>query len=84
VSRLSSEGPQSITRLSAHEKVTRQAVTKHLRVLALAGVARSARVGRETVWQLDGARLLSAKTDLEQISAQWDSALARLQKFVED
>jgi DNA-binding transcriptional ArsR family regulator len=83
VYRLSAEGPQSITHLSANEKVTRQAVTKHLRVLAQAGVARSSRVGREAVWQLDPAKLLSARADLERISAEWDVALARLQQFVE-
>ena len=83
VSRLSSQGPQSITRLSANERVSRQAVTKHLQVLARAGVARSSRIGRETVWQLDAAKLLRARTDLERISAQWDVALGRLRKFVE-
>ena len=82
VHRLSAEGPQSITRLCANEKVTRQAVTKHLRVLAQAGIARSSRVGREAVWQLSPARLLSARADLERISAEWDVALARLQQFV--
>lgn len=83
VRHLSAEGPQSIMRLSANERVTRQAVTKHLRVLARAGVARSSRIGREAVWRLDPARLLIAGADLERISSQWDLALARLQQFVE-
>ncbi len=53
VSRLSDDGPMSITRLTARFHVTRQAITKHRRYLAL-------------------------------ISKQWDNALHRLRKFVED
>jgi DNA-binding transcriptional ArsR family regulator len=63
--------------------VSRQAVTKHLQVLARAGVARSSRIGREAIWRLDPARLLIARADLERISSQWDLALVRLQRFIE-
>lgn len=43
VTRLCGEGPLSITRLTAGERVTRQAVSKHLRALEKAGLARSSR-----------------------------------------
>ena len=73
----------SITRLTAGSKVTRQAITKHLRVMQQAGLVRSARHGRESVWQLDRRRLEDARRYLDLISKQWDSALSRLRDFVE-
>jgi len=83
VTRLSTEGPLSITRLTIGRGVTRQAVTKHLHVLAQAGLAHSSHVGREHIWELEPRPLLTAREWLNQISAQWDEALARLQRFVE-
>ncbi len=73
----------SITKLTAGSKVTRQAITKHLRVMEAAGLVRSARHGRENVWQLDQRRLEDARYCLDLISKQWDNALGRLRKFVE-
>jgi DNA-binding transcriptional ArsR family regulator len=83
VDRLSAEGPLSITRLTADSSVTRQAVTKHLRVLAEAGLTRSTHVGRETIWELEPRPLQAAGQYLDEISAQWDAALSRLQALVE-
>ena len=84
VSRLCDDGPLSITRLTAGSKVTRQAITKHLRVMEQAGLVRSARRGRESVWRLDMQRLEDARRYLDLISKQWDDALGRLREFVED
>jgi len=84
VSRLCDDGPMSITRLTAGSNVTRQAITKHLRVMKEAGLVRNARHGRESVWQLDQRRLEDARRYLDLISKQWDDALGRLRKFVED
>ncbi len=84
VSRLCDHGPMSITRLTAGSNVTRQAITKHLRVMEEAGLVRSARHGRESVWQLDQRRLEDARHYLDLISKQWDHALDRLRKLVED
>ncbi|MEO5816077.1 MAG: metalloregulator ArsR/SmtB family transcription factor [Gemmatimonadaceae bacterium] len=84
IMRLSSGGPGSITHLSARSDVTRQAITKHLRVLADAGLVRSTRKGREQVWDLEPKRLADAHEYLDKISTQWDDALDRLRKFVED
>ena len=82
--RLSSGGPGSITQLSAKAAVSRQAITKHLRVLADAGLVRSTRRGREQVWDLEPSRLEDAHAYLDRISAQWDAALERLKRFVEE
>lgn len=83
VARLCLRGPMSITRLSRGRKVTRQAVTKHLQVLAGAGLARGTRVGRDHVWEIDARRLAEARRWLDHIEGQWDEALGRLQAAVE-
>jgi len=84
VARLCNGGPQSIVRLSAGEDVSRQAVTKHLRALEGAGLVRSAREGRERVWELRTKRLADVRRHLESISEQWDVAIGRLRALVED
>jgi len=84
VSRLCDDGPISITRLTAGSRVTRQAITKHLRVMEEAGLVRSRRHGRESVWQLEQRRVEQARRYLALISKQWDEALGRLRKFVEE
>ena len=84
VSRLCDDGPISITRLTAGSRVTRQAITKHLRVMEEAGLVRSRRHGRESVWQLEQRRVEEARRYLALISKQWDEALGRLRKFVEE
>jgi DNA-binding transcriptional ArsR family regulator len=84
VARLSADGPLSITRLTAGAQVTRQAVTKHLHVLAGAGLACSSRSGRESLWELEREQLDTARRCLDRISAQWDRALDSLRRFVED
>ena len=73
----------SITRLTAEFNVSRQAITKHLRVMEQAGLVRSSRRGRERLWQLRQRRLDEARHYLELISQQWDEALERLRMFVE-
>lgn len=83
VTRLGTEGPLSIARLTAGTDVTRQAVTKHLHVLADAGLARGSRHGRERLWRLEPEPLEEARRCLDLISAQWDAALARLKAAVE-
>jgi DNA-binding transcriptional ArsR family regulator len=84
VARLSGGGPLSIARLSDGAGVTRQAITKHLHALAGAGLVRDSRQGRERIWELDTKRLERARRYLDQISDQWDQAIARLQAFVEE
>ena len=84
VARLCAEGPQSIARLTSGSDVTRQAITKHLGVLADAGVVHDLWRGRERIFDLDTARLEEARRCLDAISQRWDEALARLQKLVEE
>jgi DNA-binding transcriptional ArsR family regulator len=84
MARLSRGGPQSIKQLTRQSSRTRQAITKHLRVLADAGLVRGARVGRESRWELEPHRLNIAYRYLDHISNRWDVSLDRLQKLVEN
>ena len=73
----------SITQLTAGTDITRQAVTKHLNVLAAAGLVRNVKVGRERLWEFEPTQLDEARRTLEMIGRQWDNALERLRAAVE-
>jgi DNA-binding transcriptional ArsR family regulator len=79
-----SMGPASVTALSDGARITRQGVTKHLRVLAKAGLVQNRKRGRESIWQLNTDRLQAAQSALDQISREWDTTLIRLKEFVAD
>ncbi len=83
VSRLSGGGPASIAALAAGFPISRQAITKHLRVMETAGLVRSTQRGRESIWELERRRLADASRHLQAISSQWDETLDRLKRFVE-
>ena len=83
VARLCREGPVSITRLAVGSEVSRQAISKHLHVLARAGLVRGLRQGRERLYELDTKQLQQARQYLKIISRQWDEALDRLKLLVE-
>ncbi|HEU4620098.1 MAG TPA: metalloregulator ArsR/SmtB family transcription factor [Gammaproteobacteria bacterium] len=84
IAALCAGGALSIAQLTAGTSITRQAVTKHLQVLAEAGLVRDVRRGRERLWEFDPTKLDEARRSLEAISQQWDQALARLKAYVED
>lgn len=87
VARLCKEGPLPIVGLADGAHVTRQAVTKHLRALAGAGLVRTRAPrgrARRRVWELDPRGFAEARRYLERIAAQWDDALLRLKAFVEE
>jgi DNA-binding transcriptional ArsR family regulator len=73
----------SIARLTAGTHVTRQAVTKHLQVLAGAGLVRGRRQGRQSLWELEPRQLEAARRYLDLISQRWDETLGRLKAAVE-
>ncbi|MFC2248324.1 ArsR/SmtB family transcription factor [Labrys portucalensis] len=81
--RLSSGQAQSIAKLSTDTRLTRQAITKHLHVLEEAGLVSSLRVGRETQFAYRPEPIEAARSYLDEVSAQWDAAFARLKAFVE-
>ena len=83
VATLASGEPRSIAELTAGSKLTRQAVTKHLRVLQGAGIVRCARAGRESRFAFDPRPVEEMREYLASVSAQWDAALGRLRELVE-
>jgi DNA-binding transcriptional ArsR family regulator len=74
---------QSISALTAGSRLTRQAITKHLRILEAAGIVHSRRAGRETLFEFDPQPIRDVTEYLEIVSREWDQALARLKAFVE-
>lgn len=76
-------GAFSIAQLTANTDISRQGVTKHLRILADAGVVRDMKTGRERLWQLDPVQIDEAKRTLDIIGRQWEVALGRLKAFAE-
>jgi DNA-binding transcriptional ArsR family regulator len=85
VTRLCAAGPLSTTRLAEGAAMSRQAIAKHLGVLAEAGLVRRGEngPGRERLWEIHRRRLEDARRALEQISRRWDDALERLRVAVE-
>jgi DNA-binding transcriptional ArsR family regulator len=76
-------GAFSIAQLTASTEISRQGVTKHLQVLADAGVVRDVRIGRERLWQLEPVQIEEAKRTLEVIGREWEVALGKLKAFAE-
>ena len=75
---------QSISQLTKGSKLTRQAITKHLRVLESVGIVHSVHAGRESLFEFDPKRIKEMREYLDFVSEQWDQALTRLKSFIED
>ena len=83
IARLAIEGPLPMAQLSGSADMTRQAIAKHLIILAGAGLVHAERRGRQKIWQVDDRRLAEAREWLDRVSAQWDASLERLRAPVE-
>jgi DNA-binding transcriptional ArsR family regulator len=83
VKKLSSAEPRSIAQLALDSHLTRQAITKHLRVLEDVGIVHSEKTGRESLFELNREPIDGVKQYLESVAAQWQDALGRLKAFVE-
>src|SRR6266478_9945034 len=83
VTTLSRGEPRSIAELTGGSRMTRQAITKHLRVLESAGIAHSVRTGRESRFEFDPEPMEGIKEYLDFVSKQWDQVLSRLKILVE-
>ncbi|HXX23980.1 MAG TPA: helix-turn-helix domain-containing protein [Terriglobia bacterium] len=83
VAKLCGGQPRSISQLTRGSRLTRQAITKHLRVLERAEIVRSVRTGRESLFEFNPKPMEEIKQYLDFVSEQWDQALARLKSFVE-
>ncbi len=83
VAKLAGGEPRSIAQLTRGERLSRQAITKHLRMLEKVKIVHSIRAGRESRFQLDPRPMEDAREYLDLVSEEWDLALARLKAFVE-
>jgi DNA-binding transcriptional ArsR family regulator len=83
VAKICEGSPQSIARLTEGSRLTRQAISKHLRVLQDAGIVDSVRVGRESRYEFNPRPFDEARSYLHEVSRQWDDALGRLKSLVE-
>lgn len=72
-----------VTVISGHFTMSRTAVSKHLRVLADAGLVTERKVGRETRYRFDPTPLLELKCWLSYYDRYWDNKLAMLKYMVE-
>ena len=84
LAKLSSGRRCSIAGLTEGTKLTRQAVTKHLRVLERVRMVHGRRAGRQNLFEFDPKPVNEMKEYLELVSKQWDAALARLKTLVEN
>lgn len=83
IARLCEGRSYSIAQLTEGSRLTRQAITKHLRVLEEAGLVRSVHKGRESLFEFDPRPMDELRAYLDRVSAEWDQALGRLKAFVE-
>jgi DNA-binding transcriptional ArsR family regulator len=84
VAKLSGGLPCSISQLTQGSKLTRQAITKHLRVLESARIVHSVHAGRESLFEFDPTPIEEMREYLDFVSEQWDHALARLKSYIEE
>lgn len=84
VNRLADGRPRSIGELGRDSSISRQALTKHLRVLERAGAVSSSRFGREVRFRIEQVEFEHARDFLTKVAGQWESALQRLANHVED
>jgi len=80
---LATGGERSISELGAGATISRQALTKHLRILEQVGLVRATRYGREVRFRIERAAIEEAGQFLVLVTRQWDDALARLKAQVE-
>ena len=73
----------SASALAGRLPVSRQAIAKHIAVLADAGLVESVRAGREIRYRALGARLSALANDLEAIGRRWDRRLEAIKRLAE-
>jgi DNA-binding transcriptional ArsR family regulator len=83
ITKLCEGGRYSIAQLTQGTHVTRQAITKHLRVLEDAGIVHGVHKGRESLFEFDPEPMDELRAYLDRVSAEWDEGLRRLKEFVE-
>lgn len=83
VEALAAQPGATATGLASGLPISRQAVAKHLKLLAEAGLVSSHRSGREALFELDTEPLVEAVAWIDAVGAEWDHSLAGLKQLVE-
>ncbi|WHY66031.1 metalloregulator ArsR/SmtB family transcription factor [Neobacillus sp. SuZ13] len=81
--KLLSKEEMPVTAISEHFPISRTAVSKHLRVLAEAGLVKERKAGRETRYKLEPEPLYELKDWLQYFELFWENKLSALRLFVE-
>jgi DNA-binding transcriptional ArsR family regulator len=82
--RLLADKEMPVTAISSHFPISRTAVSKHLRILADAGLVKERKVGRETRYRLEPTPLLELKEWLSFYERFWENKMAMLKHYVEN
>jgi DNA-binding transcriptional ArsR family regulator len=77
------DGDASASALAERFPVSRQAIAKHLTVLADVGLVEPVRVGREVRYRVVGAELDATARRLDEIGRRWESRLASIKEIAE-
>lgn len=72
-----------VNAITGHFTISRTAVSKHLHILADAGLVRERKVGRERRYRLDPEPLLELKRWLAYYERYWENKLSALKHYVE-
>lgn len=78
-----SREPSSASRLARELSISRQAIAKHLGVLAEVGLVSPVKVGREVRYEAVGATLSHVAQQLDSIGRGWDRRLAAIKNLAE-
>ena len=81
---LAQQGGITATQLAGSFPVTRQAIAKHLQVLADAGLATSERRGRETQWTITPEAMTPAMLWMQSLGGEFEDRLAALQRHLDE
>jgi DNA-binding transcriptional ArsR family regulator len=81
---LTEAGARTATQLAPALEMTRQGVTKHLNILADAGLVTVYQRGRDKYYVLTPEPLEEATLWISAIAARWDDRLEALRQFIED
>jgi DNA-binding transcriptional ArsR family regulator len=85
LSSLAARGPATATDLASQLPITRQAITKHLELLAAAGLVHAEPGERRRIrYRVNAAPMAMAMAYLAALARDWDGKLARLQRSLDD
>lgn len=80
VVRMLTERPRTASEMADDLPVSRQAIAKHLSLLADAGLVASDRVGREVLYRLTPAPMVEAASWMAEAGGEWDRRLEALRR----